>query len=540
MSDVPASLFVRSGADRTRVLVVLTLLVSLAAKFMGFIRVQQIATLLGVTIYADALLLTFQLIWLLETVLVSGAVIPSIIARVYQVETDQGIDQAARFFLHAAMWCSFATTLYGLGLWLFADQIIAVAAPGFGADARGLFRDLLAISLVTPVCLTLSEFSGMVNRLTRNGAWYSVPQLVTNLTALAGLVLGYRWVGPEGAAVGMIVGLSGGALAVVVLQLTVMPRDAASRLLAYLKGGVFRPLVWPEGRVFWSGVIALVLAALVSELYVYVDFYFASTVRPGGVGLISYASRLANLANMLLVSSAFVIIEPRWAEALSRDGVLTWRSVIGPEAVALLSILAAPVAVLVCFAPQVTGLIYHSGSMEPADAAALNTLTRIYGLSVLAISASLILARVLVLYGKTRWIVVTSLAVLPIKIGFSAALAPLLGLEGLAWATIGGLSLQVLAYATILARSGMSFVLSDFRGPTLRLLAVYVATLATAAGASALHPAQPWLVVVAWGGVAVVNIAVGVALGFAYADAVKSLLSFRGWRSSLAKLLGRT
>jgi putative peptidoglycan lipid II flippase len=535
-----APLFARSGGDQTRILIVLTLLVSLAAKFMGFVRVQQIATLLGVTVYADALLLTFQLVWFLETVLVSGAVIPNLIARVYRVEAEQGTDQAARFFLHATIWCSLGTLLYGLVLWLFADQIVVAAAPGFNSAARELFGELLAISVLTPLCLTLSEYASMVNRLTRNGAWYSVPQLVTNLTALVGLVLGYRLTGAAGAAKGMIVGLSVGACAVVLLQLSVVPRAAGARLFKYLRESLFRPLVWPGGRSFWSGVAALVLAALVSELYVYVDFYFASTVRPGGIGLISYASRLANLANMLLVSSAFVILEPRWAEALAEGGRAPWRRIIGPDSVGLLSILAAPVAVLLCFAPQVTGLIYQAGQMQPADAVTLNELTRIYGLSILTISAAMIMARILVLYGKARWIVLTSLAVLPIKVALSAAFAPWFGLNGLAWATIGGLTLQVLAYAAILSRSGIPFSLPDVTKPAVRLALVYLATGGTAVALSMPRFEQSVLIVAAWGAVLAVNIAVGAALGFAYSDAVKSLLSPASWRSGLSKLLGRT
>ena len=539
MPEASAHLFIRPGGERTRVLVVLTLVVSLAAKFMGFVRVQQIAALLGASIYADALLLAFQLIWLFETVLVSGAVVPALIARIYRVEADGTAEASARFFLHAALWCAFATSVYGLGLWLFADQVMALAAPGFEGDARNLFRSLLAISLVTPLCLTLSEFASMVNRLTGNGAWYSVPQLVMNVTALVGLVFGYRSNGPAGAAQGMIVGLSGGAIAVVGLQLAVMPRDAAKRLLAYFKAGPLRSLRLPNGRLFWSAVAALVLAALVSELYVYIDFYFASTVREGGIGLISYASRLANLTNMLLVSTAFVVLEPRWARALAENETSGWRSVVAPDSAGLLSLLAAPVAVLVFFAPQATALIYQAGSMAPADAAALNELTRIYGLSVLTISAALILARVLVLHGQTRWIVFTSLAVLPIKVAISALLAPRFGLNGLALATIAGLSLQVTAYAVILARSGLGFSIENLAWPALRLVVLFAMVFAAAWGMAAIGFTHPVLIVGAWGVVALVNIAVGVALGFAYSDAARSWLSPRDWRRRLTKLLGR-
>lgn len=534
-----APLFIRPGSDRTRVLVVLTLVVSLVAKLLGFVRVQQIAALLGATIYADALLLTFQLIWLLETVLVAGAVVPALVARIYRVESEETAEAAARLFLHAALWATSATAAYGVGLWLFADQIIALAAPGFDSQARELFRDLLALSVVAPLFLTLSEFSSLVNRLTGNGVWYSVPQLVTNLTALAGLVLGFRWHGPTGAAQGMIAGLSVGAMAVVGLQVSVMPRDAVSSLWRYLKGKASRPITLPHGKAYWGAVLALVLSVLVGELYVYIDFYFASTVRPGGIGLISYASRLANLTNMLLVSSAFIILEPRWARALAEYGSGAWRKAVAPDAAALLSLLAAPVAVLIFFAPQATALIYRTGSMAPADAAALNQLTQIYGFSVLTISAALILARILVLHRQTRWIVWTSLAVLPIKIGFSMVLAPRFGLNGLAWATIGGLTLQVAAYAVILVRSGLGFSVSGVTPRTLRLIAVFAAVFIAAGSMAALGLTQPVLVVMAWGGIALLNIAVGVALSFAYSGAVRSLLSSAGWRSRLAKLLGR-
>jgi putative peptidoglycan lipid II flippase len=500
---------------------------------------QQVAALLGASVHADALLLVFQLVWLLETVLVSGAVMPAIISRIYRVETERGAGEAARFFLHSALWCFGATTVYGLGLWLFADPVIALAAPGFDAEARDLCRDLLMFSIVTPLCLSLSEFSGMVNRLTQNGVWYSTPQLVTNLTALAGLVVGFQISGPEGAAKGMMLGLSIGSVTMAVVQGLVMPRDVAIKLWRYLKGGVTRFARIPEARPYWAAVFALVFAAVINELYLYVDFYFASTVREGGIGLVSYAGRLASLTNMLLISSAFVILEPRWAQGLAEDETSAWRRLIGPDAIGLLSLLATPIVALTVFAPETVTLIYHIGAMGSSDAATLIELTRIYGVSVLFISGALILARALVLQGQARWLVIVSLLVLPAKVLLTAGLSTRLGLAGLAFATLGALTLQAAGYAVVLLRSGVGLRLRGAVHAMARLAIVFGATFGVAWTLQGLNVPGPLGFLAALTLVGVVNVAVGLGMRFAYADAVMALLSPRGWRSRLVKLLGR-
>jgi len=500
---------------------------------------QQVASVLGASVQADALLLVFQLVWLVEIVVVSGAAMPVLISRVYRVEAADGPEEAARLFLHSAVWCAAIATVFGLGLWLFSDPVIGLTAPGFGPEARALCRDLLAFSILTPLCLVLSEYSGAVNRLTQNGAWYSAPQVVTNLTALAGLVLGFRIAGPVGAASGMIIGLSIGAVSMAVVQALVMPRDAAAQLWRYLREGVWRCFRIPNARGYWGAVLALVFAALVSELYVYVDFYFASTVRPGGIGLISYASRLATLTNVLLVSSAFVILEPRWAQALAKDGADAWRRTIGPDAVGMLSLLAAPVAALTIFAPQTVALIYDTGAMSAVDVAELVGLTRIYGMSVICISASLILARTLVLHGQTRWVVLISLAVLPVKVLLSGILAPKFGLNGLAFTTLAGLALQAIGYAAILMRSGVGLSLKGSGGSAIRLAVVFAGTFAVAWALHALNVPSPFGVLAAIMLMGAVNAAMGVGMRFAYADAVEALLSPGGWSTRLGKLFRR-
>lgn len=520
-------------------MLILTVVVSMAAKVLGFVRVQQIAGLLGASVYADALLLTFQLVWFVEVILVAGAVGPSLLSFVYKVETDRGSEEAARFFLHAAMWSAVISSAYGLGLWLFSDTIVSLVAPGFDARARILMRDLLAVSAIVPLGLTLSEFSGMVNRILHNGAWYSVPQVIANLTGLAGLFVGFYWVGEAGAASGMMLGLVCGAVCVVALQLFVVPRAAARQLWQYLREKPGRIMSTADSRRLWAAVVALAFAAAVNELYVYVDFFLASKLAEGGIGLISYASRLGQLTNMLLVSSAFVILEPRWARGLAETGTQAWGRLVVPDAAATLSLLAAPIAALVFMALQITAIVYPGRAMDAAASADLNSLTQIYGMAVLWISASLMLARMLVLKGQTRWLVVVSLAVLPVKALLSNILSERLGLDGLAWSTILGLGLQTAGFAVILCFSRIDVGPLQFLGQFWRLMAVYSVVIAAGWGLAATGRVQGWGIIPACGALAALNLVVGTAVGMAYSDNVRALASPNALRARIAKLLGR-
>lgn len=540
MTHPASSLFLTSSGPRTTSLLILTVVVSMAAKVLGFIRVQQIAALLGASVYADALLLTFQLVWFVEIVLVAGAVGPSLLSFVYKVEKDSGGDEAARFFLHAAMWSAVISSAYGVGLWLFADTVVSMAAPGFDAQARTLMRDLLAISAIVPIGLTLSEFSGMVNRILHNGAWYSVPQLIANLAGLAGLFIGFYWSGQAGAASGMMVGLACGAVSVIALQLLVIPRDAAQQLWRYLRTKPSRILATADSRRLWAAVIALALAAAVNELYIYVDFFLASKITEGGIGLISYASRLGQLTNMLLVSSAFVILEPRWARGLAEIGKPAWGRLVVPDAVATLSLLAAPIVALVFMAPQITAIVYPGRAMDAVASADLNSLTRIYGMAVLWISASLVVARMLVLNGQTRWLVVISIAVLPLKAVFSTVLSEGFGLDGLAWSTILGLALQTVGFAIILSFSRIEVGPRLFLDQAWRFAAVFSIVSVAGWALASTGWVQGWWIVPACAALAALNLIVGSAFGMAYSDSVRSLASPTALRARFAKLRRRS
>lgn len=433
----------------------LTILASLLGKAIGFIRLQQIAATVGVGFHTDSLLIALQLVWLIETVLISSAVVPMIIARIYQVEQTEGGDSAVIFFMHAAVICSgFAIAATGLAL-IFSEQLTTAIAPGLDGSRKSLLIGLLWISAATPFALVLAHFLGLLNRLLQNGVWYSIPQIITNGTAIIGLMVGYYLIGADAASRLMMAGLSLGAILVCLIQLWVVPSSARSRLFIGCKNNFVRIFRFNGMWSFWSGVGTLAFVALTLELYAYMDFYFASRLEPGSISLLGFASRLGTLTLTLIVGSAFVILEPRWAKEVATLGSKAWSKVITPDIVSMLVIISIPTSILYVFPSEVTALVYKSNEYMPEARRQMIELTRIFSVGVVFLALDMITARAVVIANMQRWLFLTSLLLLPLKFVLSSTLMNNYGLAGLAIATNCVVLLQVLGNGLILMHANV-------------------------------------------------------------------------------------
>ena len=79
--------------------VILTIIVSFLGKAFGFLRIQQIAVNVGTNELSDVMFIILQLVWLIESVVVSGAVAPMLISRVFQIDSSSGWKQSTQFFI---------------------------------------------------------------------------------------------------------------------------------------------------------------------------------------------------------------------------------------------------------------------------------------------------------------------------------------------------------------------------------------------------------------------------------------------------------
>ena len=439
--------------SKLRTQLVMMLIVSLVGKVLGFVRIQQIAATLGVGIYSDVLLVALQIVWLLETILISSAVVPMIVSRIYQVDEHEGGEAAIAFFLHAALVCiGISIIATGLAL-IFAEQLASAIAPGLDIYGRKVFATLLLMSAMTPLLLMLAHFLGLLNRLLCNGVWYAVPQIITNSTAIAGLFAGYTLFGEATGARWMMIGLSLGAFMVCIVQLWALPRTPRARLFRGFMGHLAAAVSFRGRWPLWSGVGALALVAFVNEAYIYIDFYFASNLAAGSISLLGFASRLATLTNGLIMASALVILEPRWAKELATAGQTAWQTVMRPDMLSLVALISVPMAVLLVFPGDVTSFIYNSDEFAPVAREKIILLTQVFAFGTIALALNLITTRAVVIAQEQRWIFMISLSLLPVKIGLNILFVDYFGVVGLAVATVTVIFLQALGNIIVLMRA---------------------------------------------------------------------------------------
>lgn len=497
----------------------MTLGLTMLGKLLGFVRLQQIAVLLGISLYSDVVFIVLQLVWLVETVVISGAAVPVLIARIYKIDTDEGAAAASTFFLHTALLCSGLALIFGVGAAFFYEPLASLVAPGLEDEGRVLFGELLFLSAATPMALAFSQFLGLINRLLQNGVWYSLTQVVTNSASILGLIVGYALGGAATAVAAMVIGLLIGCLGIACIQFLVIPRAARIPPTQAVRQQPRNILLYP-GASYWSGVSVLMLATFVNEAYIYVDFYFGSQLEAGSVSAIGFASRLATLTNMLFITTAFVVLEPRWAKALSSEASDAWNKVINLDATRLIALLAAPVSLLSVFASEINDLVYRSGSYAPSDQARLDALTEIFAWALLAMGITFISARALIVAGLQRWITGITVAVLPLKVAMNAFFLPIYGAPGLALATTLSFGLQALGNLIGLKRASLPLPMSNIKNIG-RLAGCFLATYGTAlilhASLPSTHTALCFAVLI----VGAVNFGIGSVCGLQYLNFVK-------------------
>ena len=79
---------------------------------------------MGTSEISDALIIVLQLVWLIEITLVSGAVVPMLIAKIYQLDIRSGEKLSLNFFSHNFIICLIISILFSFLIIIFANPIV--------------------------------------------------------------------------------------------------------------------------------------------------------------------------------------------------------------------------------------------------------------------------------------------------------------------------------------------------------------------------------------------------------------------------------
>ena len=443
-----------------------------ASRFLGLIREQLFAALLGAGLWADAFVVAFRIPNLLRDLFAEGALSAAFVPTFARVEKDEGPAAAhalANRLVGALLIVVGALTLLGM---LFADELVFLLASGFSAVPGKAELTARLARIMMPFLLALSLAAVMMGMLNarRSFATPALAPALFNLTAIAvGVGLKLAGASDQGAVIGWSIGTLAGGFAQLCAQLP------ALRRFGYRLRPSFRAL-WrdPNLRHIAMLMAPATLGLAATEANIFINTQFASQ-QPGANAWLNYAFRLMYLPiGVFGVAVATVTASALARRAAERD--LGGMKASLAEGLHLIGFLALPSMVgLVVLAEPVIRLVYQYGRFTPDDAARTALALSGYALGLFAYSSVKVTAPAFYALGRPRIPLFGSLAAVATNLALNHLLFARIGYLGLALGTSLGAWVNFAILATAFGRHTRALPLP--RGFSCELVKMALAAL---------------------------------------------------------------
>jgi putative peptidoglycan lipid II flippase len=400
-----------------------------ASRVLGLVRDQLFAALVGANLYSDAFVAAFRIPNLLRDLFAEGALSAALVPTFADYHRNRGPAEAFRLgnlVLGLVLVVVGALTLLGL---LFAPQIVAVVAPGFGAGAaltvrltRIMMPFLLLVSLAAAVM-------GMLNAQSRFAAPALAPALFNVGSIAVGAGLWVAGLGPEAAVTGWSIGTLLGGLLQLLAQVPAL-RATGFRFRPRLAGARAEPGVRRIGRLMAAAVVGL----SATQVNIVVNTIFASH-ESGAVSWLNFAFRLMQFPLGVFGVAIATVAGAGVAQRAAARDLGAVRETMG-SALRLVAFLNVPSAVgLVVLAHPIIGLIYEHGRFGASDTAATAEALVFYALGLYGYSAVKVFAPAFYALDEARVPVVGSVLGMASNVILNVTLYPVLGFRGVALGT---------------------------------------------------------------------------------------------------------
>lgn len=325
-------------------------------QLIGFVRQMFLAAEVGIDSDLDALFIGLAMPMALVGVLTGGitvALVPSYV----QAREEHGPEAARRLAGTLLVWVGLAGTALSVALWVWADAIVALTAPGLdeagaASAAVGYLRALAPLTLVSSVSAVVYA-ACQAERMFR-------PMVVTSVAgpSLALAILIHFWPALElqgfviGTLVGEIVGLS-------ILVAAMMSRRVAPLPHLVSRGLGIRALVRHAAPLTLSRALVQVRGVF--------DRAIASLLLAGGVSALRYGDSLVRLPFAAITPAYNTAIYPTLVNA-SRSPASAGLGATTERLLRYGLVFFVPLAGLtIAVAPLAVGLVYDRGSFSDTD-----------------------------------------------------------------------------------------------------------------------------------------------------------------------------
>ena len=453
----------------------LVTVVVILSKLSGFIRDMTLAAYFGTGIENDAYVSAYSLFYL-PVLLFTSCISATLIPLYVQEREQQGLDRSNHFASNTINLFALAALVISALFYALARPLVRIIYVGFDAEKAALTVKLVRIMLLSLVFnITSVSVASLLNATEK----YVAAQLTgfpLNFSVIAAAVFFSRRYG--------IAAVGWGVFAANILQLLI--------LVPFLRGWFTYTPVIDFGDKRFHRLVQLagpaLLAMGISELNHMIDHALASGLNPGDISAMSYAYRLVQFVQGVLLLPLTTIMFSKLSKlAASRDtdGML---DVLRRSVLVIALVILPIVAIAVVLSTDVIKFAYMRGAFGMDSVRVTAGVLVFYIIGVLAFGLRDFMNRMSHAMQDTRTPFRVSCLVVATNIVLNLILRIFMGANGLALATsIAGYTGTVV----LLFRLRKRFGLLGLRAMLPDFLKIAVSTLAAAGVCLAMHRALP-------------------------------------------------
>lgn len=396
---------------------------SLASRALGLLRDRLLAFTFGAGEILDSYYAAFRVPDLVFNLLVLGALSAAFIPVFCEYLTRHGKEGAFKLTNSILNLLALAILLVSAVIFIFAQPLMNVIAPGFNADQKQLTASLTRIMLLSPLFFGISNiFSGILNSFKRFLV-YSLAPCLYNFGIISGVILFSPRFGIKGVALGVVLGAF--------LHMAVQTPNV------FKLGFRYRPILSLKEKgikTITKLMVPRTLGLAAQQINLWVITAIASTLAAGSVAVFNLANNLqyfpVGIFGLSFATAAF----PHLSLAASKNDLKEFKIRFSETFRQILFFIVPVSGTMLLLRAQIVRLILGTGKFDWEDTILTYKCLGYFCLGIFALGLVPLLAKAFYSLKDTKTPVVISLLTMGINIGLSLWLSKVLQVAGLALA----------------------------------------------------------------------------------------------------------
>ncbi len=349
--------------------------------------------------------------------------------------------------------------------WLAAPWLVHLVAKGFPGPETGVTVRMTRILMPTIVATSIAGVVQALLNAQRSFRAASLQGAALNLVTIAGVLLLFKLYGIYALVFGTAVGL----FAQLAVQLPNYFKRCKYRFVLDLHHPGLRTLAFIVGPI--------IVGSAVGQINLLFDKYFASTLLPGNIAAMQYATKVVGFPQQLFAVAIATVMFPILSAHFAKSERESLRSTAfsGLRITALITIPSA--FALIALARPIISVLFERGEFTSGDVVRTAGAMQFYAVGLLGIAASIVLTRCFFAMHDSKTPVIVASGVVLLNVVCSALTVRQFGINGLAASnSLASLVEAVLLGYFLIRRIGVTD--GEFAGTSFPSTAVASAAMA--------------------------------------------------------------